>query len=218
MLQFLGASELALKQCFPFPKHYITINDSSLTTSLQRRSVAKHQEHRFRNKRKMWNDMVETTKRKEPSTPHTDISRWVSDWKYFQNEGTSLSSWATKLSSPKTPLPVSPFSLCLLNPLNDWCQIFTSWKWACPLLFATQLGIFDCNLTEVNKRPYITKRKRLNVVKLYHWLVHNFSLILRFAQIYWDPSIHSLGLKFLLYECWLFPRVLFPLLYPHSLF
>lgn len=59
MLQFLGASELALMQCFLFPKHCITINDSSLTTSLQWTSVAKFQEHRCRNKRKMLNNMVE---------------------------------------------------------------------------------------------------------------------------------------------------------------
>lgn len=143
-----------------FPKHCITINDSSLTTSLQWRSVAKHQEHRCRSKRKMLNDMAETAKRKEPSTPHTDISRWVSDGKDFQKEVTSVSSPPMKLSSPKTPLPVSPFSRYLLNPLKDWLHIFTSWKWVCPLLFATLFGILDCNLIEVNTRPYITKRKK----------------------------------------------------------
>ena len=59
MLQFLGASELAPRQSFPFLKHLLIINDLSLTTSLQGRSVAKHQEHRWRNnKRKMLNAVV----------------------------------------------------------------------------------------------------------------------------------------------------------------
>lgn len=137
-------------------------------------------------------------KRKKPSTSHTDISRWVSDGKYFQNEVTSTSSPPMKLSHPKTPVSVSPFSRYFLNSLNDLSHIFILWKWVCPLLFATQLGILDCNLIEINKRPYIIKNKRLTTVKLYHWLIHNSSLILRFEQIYWCPSIYSLGLKFLL--------------------
>lgn len=64
VLQVLHASELALKQYFLFPKYLIIINDLSFTTSLQGRSVAKHQKHRWRNKRKMLNDVVEIAKRK----------------------------------------------------------------------------------------------------------------------------------------------------------
>lgn len=48
MQQFLGAAELALKQCFLSPKHFIIINDLSLTTFLQGRSVAKHRECRLK--------------------------------------------------------------------------------------------------------------------------------------------------------------------------
>lgn len=65
MLQFLGASGLSLKQYFLFPKHFIIINDLRLTTSLQGRSVAKHEEHKWRNNSwKMLSDMVEIAQQK----------------------------------------------------------------------------------------------------------------------------------------------------------
>lgn len=98
LLQFLGASELALKQSFLFPKLFIIINYLSPATSRQGRSVAKHSEHRWRNnKRRMLNDVVEITKRKvvlkpEPSALHTDRSKWVSDGEDVQNEFISLTT------------------------------------------------------------------------------------------------------------------------------
>lgn len=45
MWQFLDVSRLEVKQCFLFQKHFIIINDLSLTITLQGRSVAKHKRH-----------------------------------------------------------------------------------------------------------------------------------------------------------------------------
>lgn len=83
MLQFLGASELALKQFFLFPKQFIIINYLSFTRSLQGRSVAKHQKHRWRkNKRKILNGMVETAERK--GNINARVLYEISSYRYFK--------------------------------------------------------------------------------------------------------------------------------------
>ena len=128
MLQFLGASELAPRQSFPFLKHLLIINDLSLTTSLQGRSVAKHQEHRWRNnKRKMLNAVVGIANRKgsikaRGCSLHIDIPKWVGG----QNEVTSIPSPPIKLDSPEISsclhfFLVISFILLMSDITFSWC-------------------------------------------------------------------------------------------------
>lgn len=128
MLQFLGASELVPRQSFQIMKHLLIINDLSLTTSLQGRSVAKHQEHRWRNnKRLMLNAVVGIADRKgsiktRAPTFHTDIPMWVGG----QNEVISIPSPPIKLNPPETSSCLHSFlviSFILLMPdiTFSWC-------------------------------------------------------------------------------------------------